>query len=296
MNSLVSDILISCKFFEWVWSDVQLRLVCKKWKNEIDNVSWIVRLGKYESVVNPISEEVKDLSVVRFNDVRFIVEDVIVDLVNYCCNWTGYLFKPKNTKDIVNYCQLPNHFDSEATRTIAIIDALWSNSTLCFEDFLNNSFENYFTILLLLLASEKGFINKTMRLKNCLVREFILLFTGFSSLRTRKSFQEEPFVTTIYQPNEDMYFPTVYMFHSNKIIDGSELRNLVPYHQRQIMIALTSIFSYDKNFKFLHHLPSLVSNLGNQINVPCYDTTLKIVGLNNLFELLKNQSAERQIK
>lgn len=283
----IHNVLNFSNFFEFCFEDVKLRLVCKNWKNQIDRLSWSERLKKYSGALKSLGEY-EDYTKLTFNDVRYSIENVIDYLVIYCSNWMGTIFKPKTIKDIIYYCRLPSFFKDEATKAIVLIDAIWSNSKFCFEDFLNNSFENYMVVLLLLLASEKSLISLVMRLKNCLVREFILLFAGSSSLLSRKNFQEEPFVMTIYDPVDHMYFPTMHMFETNEIIENTNLKNLVPYHQRQIMIALTSIFSYYQNYKLFPHLISLVNNLGDKFNVPSYDKKLKIVGLQNLFQLLNS--------
>jgi hypothetical protein len=283
----INDVLSLCNFFEFCFEDVRLRLVCKNWKNEIDYLTWSVRLRKHRTVLKSL-DDYEDYTKLTFNDVRYSIENAVDYLVIYCCNWMGNVFKPKTKNDMIHYCQLPSFFKDEATKAIVLIDAIWSNSELCFEEFLNNSFENFMVLLILLLASEEGLIHCVMRLKNCLVREYILLFTGFSSLVSRKNFQEEPFVMSVYDPVDHMYFPTMHMFETKQMIEDTNLKNLVPYHQRQIMMALTSVFSYAQNFKLFPHLKSLVFNLGDQFNVPCYDTKLKIVGLQNLFQLLSS--------
>lgn len=293
MSKFPNDVLILCNFFEKIFEEfgvgiVNFRLVCKTWKNEIDHVSWSVRLKDHHSRVSEMLREYEDFTTLTFNDLRFSLEDVISYLVVYCCNWMGTVFKPKTTKDIIQYCTLPSFFKDEATKSIVLIDSVWSNSKLSFENFLNNSFEHYLTILLLLLACDENFIYRVMRLKNNLVREFILLMTGFSSLRSRKNFQEEPFVMTIYEPIDYMYFPTMHMFATDEIIPDTDLKTLIPYHQRQILMALTSIFSYQRNYNVFPHLKSFVINLGENFRVPCYDTRLKIVGLQDLFKLTNN--------
>lgn len=265
-----------------------IRSLCKVLRNEIDNLPFDKRLCPWKNQMKETFSLYENLQDLTIFDLKFQFDELIQELILYCCNWMGSVLKPRKQIDCI-FFQFPQDFLQRSTNAIVIIDSVWNQTQKTFEEFLNFSFENFVILFLLLVASDSKIMWRIMKLKNSLVREFILLFTGFSSLRSSTEFQQDPFVMTIYEPMTDVYHPSTKMFQIDCVDESieSDLNKMVSYHQKQVMISLTSIFTISENYSVFPQLNSMLINLGKSFNAPCLIKQTKGIGLSNLHRMVE---------